>query len=93
MVGTDGFVQAYNAQLTVDEGRQLIVACGVSNQPPDVRHQVLERVREGVGAVPEHMTGDTDRGLVAVNAEWELVSLCHNLLKLFGQRALATKAP
>ena len=33
MMGTDGFTQAYNAQLAVDEARQIIVACGVTDQP------------------------------------------------------------
>jgi len=177
MKGADGFVQAYNAQLAVDEGHQIIVACAVSNQPPDSHHLVpmLERVRDAVGALPENATGDTGywnpeveaqarelgteawvatartrrseappapctgeppeelgalermrfrlntpegkalyarrkavvepvngqvkqargfrqfsfRGLEAVNTEWNLLSLCHNLLKLFGQQTLA----
>ncbi len=29
------------------------------------------------------------RGLAAVEAEWTWVSLCHNILKLFGQRQCA----
>jgi len=174
MVGADGFIQAYNAQLAVDEGHQIIVACGVTNQPPDAANlkPMLERVRENLGQAPSHATGDAGywhpqveadarslgteawvatgrvrhgdagpancagappegldarermrfrldtpegralyarrkavvepvngqikqarrfrqfslRGLAAVDAEWTLVSLCHNLLKLFGQR-------
>jgi hypothetical protein len=30
------------------------------------------------------------RGLVAVNAEWEVVSLCHNVLRLFKYGSLAS---
>ena len=174
MVGADGFIQAYNAQLAVDEGHQIIVACAVTNQPPDAANlkPMLERVRENLGQAPSHATGDAGywhpqveadarslgteawvatgrvrhgdagpancagappegldarermrfrldtpegralyarrkavvepvngqikqarrfrqfslRGLAAVDAEWTLVSLCHNLLKLFGQR-------
>ncbi|MHC4895182.1 MAG: hypothetical protein ACYTFV_17950 [Planctomycetota bacterium] len=38
MKGRDGgFVQAYNAQLAVDAGHQIIVAHGVSNLAPDQR--------------------------------------------------------
>jgi len=174
MMGAEGFVQAYNAQLAVDEGYQIIVGYGVSNQPPDSHHLVpmLERVRAALGAVPEHATGDTGywnpqveekarelgteawvatarvrhgaggaptstgeppedldalgrmrfrlntpegraiyarrkavvepvngqvkqargfrqfsfRGLLEVETEWAMVSLCHNVLKLFGQQ-------
>lgn len=181
MMGADGFVQAYNAQLAVDEGHQIIVACGVSNQPPDTEHLIpmLERVQDALGAVPEHATGDTGywnpqveqrarelgtqawvatarhkhgdrgpvlctgeppadlaplarmrfrlntpegravyarrkavvepvngqvkqargfrqfsfRGLCAVNTEWELVSLCHNVLKLFRSSSPAVAVP
>ena len=174
MMGTDGFTQAYNAQLAVDEARQIIVACGVTDQPSDAAHfaPMLERVRANIGAVPAHATGDAGywnpqvetraralgteawvatarvrhgdggpttrtgdppdelgarqrmrwrldtpegrtryarrkavvepvngqikharrfrqfsvRGVGAVDAEWTMVSLCHNLLKLFGHR-------
>jgi transposase len=174
MKGADGFIQAYNAQLAVDDTHQVIVACGVTDQPADAAHlePMLERVRANVGAAPEHATGDSGywnpqveararalgteawvatertrhaeagpatrtgeapdeldprermrwrldtaegralyarrkavvepvngqikharrfrqfsvRGIHAVDAEWVMVSLCHNLLKLFGHR-------
>ena len=174
MMGVDGFIQAYNAQLAVDEPHQIIVACGVTDQPSDAANfaPMLERVRANVGAAPEHATGDTGhwnphvetraralgteswvatarvrhgdagpatrtgdppddldprdrmrwrldtsegrtryarrkavvepvngqikharrfrqfslRGVGGVDAEWVMVSLCHNVLKLFGHR-------
>ena len=174
MKGADGFIQAYNAQLAVDEAHQVIVACGVSDQPADAAHfaPMLQRVSANVGAAPAHATGDAGywnpkvetqaralgteawvatarvrhgdrapatrtgdppdglgprermrwrldtpegraryarrkaivepvnghikharrfrnfsvRGIDAVGAEWTLLCLCHNLLKLFGHR-------
>ena len=174
MKGADGFIQAYNAQLAVDDAHQVIVACGVTDQPSDAANltPMLERVRANVGAAPEHATADAGywnpqvedearalgteawvatrrlhhgqapppmntqeppdeldprarmrwrldtpegrtlyarrkavvepvngqikharrfrqfsmRGVDAVSAEWVLVSLCHNVLKLFSHR-------
>ena len=174
MKGADGFIQAYNAQLAVDDTHQVIVACGVTDQPADAANfaPMLERVRANAGAAPEHATGDSGywnaqvetraralgteawvatarvrhgdrgpatrtgdppdaldprermrwrldtpegralyarrkavvepvngqikharrfrqfsmRGVRAVDAEWTMVSLCHNLRKLFGHR-------
>ena len=174
MMGADGFIQAYNAQLAVDEPHQIIVACGVTDQPSDAANfePMLERVRANVGSSPEHATGDAGywnahvetraralgteawvatarvrhgnagpamrtgdppddldprdrmrwrldtaqgrtryarrkavvepvngqikharrfrqfslRGVGGVDAEWVMVSLCHNVLKLFGHR-------
>jgi len=172
MKGTDGFIQAYNAQLAVDAAHQVIVACGVTDHPADAAllEPMLERVGANVGAAPEHVTGDAGywnprvetqalgteawvatgrvrhgeagpapcigeppdeldplkrmrwrldtpegralyarrkvvvepvnghikharrfrqfsvRGIDAVHAEWVMVSLCDNLLKLFGHR-------
>ena len=51
MKGTDGFIQAYNAQAAVDAESQVIVAHDVSNQPVDTEHlqpmveQVIARHR------------------------------------------------
>jgi transposase len=61
MKGSDGFVQGYNAQIAVDEAVQIIVALGVSNQPPDVEHLVpmLDRVVENCGAPPERASADS----------------------------------
>ena len=60
MRGADGFVQAYNAQLAVDEAHQVILACGVTDQPSDAAHfaPMLERVSANAGSAPEHATGD-----------------------------------
>ena len=61
MVGGDGFIQAYNAQLAVDEGHQVIVASGVTNQPADNAHLVpmLKRMKANLGAVAKYTTGDS----------------------------------
>ena len=58
---SDGFIQAYNAQLAVDDTHQVIVACGLTDQPADAANfaPMLERVRANVGAAPEHATGDS----------------------------------
>ena len=181
MVGGDGFIQAYNAQLAVDEGHQVIVASGVTNQPADNAHLVpmLKRMKANLGAVAKYTTGDSGywhpevesearelgtralvatgrvrhgesgpastegeppegleprermrwrlnsaegrsvyarrkavvepvngqikhargfrqfsfRGRNAVEAEWQLVSLCHNLLKLFAHRQTLAHTP
>ena len=61
MMGADGFIQAYNAPLAVDDAHQVIVACGVTDPPSDAANfaPMLERVRPNAGAAPEHATGDT----------------------------------
>jgi IS5 family transposase len=60
MMGTEGYVQGYNCQAAVDGQAQVIVACGVTNQPPDAGHLVpmLERVKENCGQAPEKTTAD-----------------------------------
>lgn len=54
------FVQAYNAQIAVDEGHQIIVAAALSNQGTDAEYfePMLERVAENCGAVPACATAD-----------------------------------
>jgi hypothetical protein len=54
------YLQGYNCQLAVDSGHQVIVAVGVSNQPPDVEHlePMLERIAATAGALPEVMRLD-----------------------------------
>ncbi|MBM5823519.1 MAG: IS1182 family transposase [Cyanobacteria bacterium K_Offshore_surface_m2_011] len=54
------FLQGYNCQLAVDGDHQVIVAIGVSNQPPDVEHlePMLERIASNAGALPDVMTLD-----------------------------------
>jgi hypothetical protein len=55
-----GFLQAYNAQIAVDEGHQIIVAAALSNQAPDVQYfePMLRRVVDNCDAVPAITTGD-----------------------------------
>jgi transposase len=54
------YLQGYNCQLAVDSDHQVIVAVGVSNQPPDVEHlePMLQRIAESAGALPDVMTMD-----------------------------------
>jgi transposase len=54
------YLQGYNCQLAVDRDHQVIVAVGVSNQPPDVEHlePMLERIAASSGALPTVMTMD-----------------------------------
>ena len=61
MMRDGAFVQAYNAQLAVDEEHQIIVAAALSNQSPDVEYfePMLRRVVENCGAVPERTTADS----------------------------------
>lgn len=60
MMRDGAFVQAYNGQIAVDEGHQIIVAAALSNQSPDVEYlePMLERVVENCGAVPTCVTAD-----------------------------------
>ena len=60
MKSGDGFVQGYNAQIAVDEAVQIIVALGVSNQPPDCEYLVpmLDRVVDNCGAPPKRSSAD-----------------------------------
>jgi len=58
---SDGnYIQGYNCQLAVDSDHQVIVAVGVSNQPPDVEHlePMLQRIAAMAGVVPDVMTMD-----------------------------------
>ncbi len=61
MKGGDGFMQAYNAQLAVDEHCQVIVATGVTDQAADNANLIpmLERIGGNLGEVPKQATGDT----------------------------------
>ncbi|MCT0204181.1 transposase [Synechococcus sp. CS-602] len=54
------YIQGYNCQLAVDSDYQVIVAVGVSNQPPDVEHlePMLVRIAASAGALPTVMTMD-----------------------------------
>ena len=61
MVRDGGFLQAFNAQLAVDETAQIIVAAAVGNQGADAQYfePMLRRVVDGCNAVPEVTTADT----------------------------------
>ena len=54
------YLQGYNCQLAVDSDHQVIMAVGVSNQPPDLEHlePMLQRIATTAGALPEVMTLD-----------------------------------
>jgi hypothetical protein len=60
MESGETYLQGYNCQLAVDSDHQVIVAVGVSTQPPDVEHlkPMLERIAATAGALPEVMTLD-----------------------------------
>jgi hypothetical protein len=60
MVRDGAFVQAYNAQVAADAASQVIVAEGVTNQPPDQEHLIpmVERVIANCGQVPKMATAD-----------------------------------
>jgi transposase len=61
MVRDGAFVQAFNAQIAVDEEAQIIVAAALTNQAPDAEHfePMLRRVVENCDAVPTCTTGDS----------------------------------
>jgi hypothetical protein len=54
------YLQGYNCQVAVDSDHQVIVAVGVSNQPPDVEHlePMLQRIGASAEGVPTVMTMD-----------------------------------
>lgn len=57
---TEGFQQCYNAQAAVDATSQVIVACEVSNAPPDVQRlrPMLKQVHDNSGHFPNELTAD-----------------------------------
>lgn len=61
MVRDGAYLQAYNAQIAVDEAHQIIVAAALSNQGPDAEYfePMLERVVDNCRAVPERTTADS----------------------------------
>lgn len=60
MVKGGAYVQAYNAQLVVDEKSQIIVAQAVTNLSPDQPHVVpmLDRVERNTGRKPKRISMD-----------------------------------
>ncbi|MBI5289403.1 MAG: IS1182 family transposase [Chloroflexi bacterium] len=60
MSTTDGFQQCYNAQAAVDAAHQVIVACEVSNAPPDVQRLVpmLQQIHDNTAHFPNELSAD-----------------------------------
>ena len=60
MMRDGAFLQAYNAQIAVDEEHQIIVAAALSNQGPDAQYfePMLRRVVDNCNAVPATTTAD-----------------------------------
>ncbi|TAK53492.1 MAG: IS1182 family transposase [Dehalococcoidia bacterium] len=56
----DGFQQCYNAQIAVDAESQVIVACEVSQAPPDVQRlrPMLQRIIALNGQAPKELSAD-----------------------------------
>lgn len=61
MLRDGAFLQAYNAQIAVDEGHQIIVAAALSNQAPDAEYfePMLDRIVDNCDAVPTCLTADS----------------------------------
>lgn len=61
MLRDGSFLQAYNAQIAVDDANQIIVAAAVSNQSPDSEYfePMLNRIVDNCRAVPERTTADS----------------------------------
>ena len=61
MVKDGAYVQAYNAQVVVDGARQIILAHGVSSQPPDQEYLVpmVERLIAFSGQAPKALLADS----------------------------------
>jgi transposase len=57
---TKAFIQAYNAQLAVDDTAQVIVACALTQEATDVQQFVplIERVQANTGRLPGIVTAD-----------------------------------
>lgn len=60
MVRDKAFLQAYNAQIVADEGSQIILAEGVSNQAPDTEYlrPMLARTAQNCGQMPAQLSAD-----------------------------------
>ena len=57
---TKSFIQAYNAQVAVDDRAQVIVACALTQEATDVQQFVpmMERVQANMGTLPAVVTAD-----------------------------------
>jgi len=60
MKGSEGYVQAYNGQIAVDEGSQLIVATGLTQRAGDNGQliPILEEAQKITGQTPEQVLAD-----------------------------------
>ncbi len=60
MKGADGFIQAYNSQVVVEEGSQLIVAQAVTQEANDKNQAVpmVAAVEEQAGQTPDQLLAD-----------------------------------
>lgn len=65
------YLQGYNCQAVVDEANQVIVASGLTNQPPDQEHlpALVDQVAHLCGEYPEQLTADAGYW-AASNAEY-----------------------
>lgn len=61
MKGADGFVQAYNAQIVVEEGGQLIVAQAVTQEANDKKQTIpmVKAMEEQAEQTPEQLLADS----------------------------------
>ena len=61
MKGADGFVQAYNAQIVVEEGCQLIVAQAVTQEVNDKKQTIpmVEAIEAQAGQIPTQLLADS----------------------------------
>jgi len=61
MLKDGAYIQAYNAQVIVDAAHQVIIAHGVSNQPPDQEYLVpmVDRMVSIEGQVPQALLADS----------------------------------
>ena len=61
MLKDGAYIQAFNAQIVVDAAHQVIIAHGVSNQPPDQEYLVpmVERMLHSGAHVPEALLADS----------------------------------
>jgi transposase len=61
MVKDGAYIQAYNAQIIVDEAHQVIIAHGVSNQSPDQEYLVpmVERMLDSGAQAPQALLADS----------------------------------
>ena len=58
--GGKDFIQAYNAQVSVDSAHQVIVSCGVTNAPVDKQQAVplIEQLHQNLGQLPREVSAD-----------------------------------